>query len=93
MDPKAEDVQWQLLKAELEFTLKHEMVTCPADFFIRRTGKLYFDIDEVRKYLEPVLSYFRQKLGVGLETIQKWKKELESEIQLHSEFNPDKYIG
>lgn len=93
MDPKAEDVQWQLLKAELEFTLKHEMVTCPADFFIRRTGKLYFDIDEVRKYLEPVLSYFRQKLEVPPETIQKWEKEMQSEIQRHSEFNPEQYTS
>ena len=93
MDPKAEDVQWQLLKAELEFTLKHEMVTCPADFFIRRTGKLYFDIEAVRKYLKPVISVFQEKLDIETALAHQWENELQSEISLHSDFNPDRYTG
>lgn len=93
MDPKAEDVQWQLLKAELEFTLKHEMVTCPADFFIRRTGKLYFDIEAVRKYLKPVISLLQEKLDIETALAHQWENELQSEISLHSDFNPDRYTG
>ena len=93
LDLKAEDMQWQLLKAELEFTLTHEMVTCPADFFIRRTGKLYFDIGAVRNYLKPVISIFQEKFGIGAEVAQQWENDLQYEIALHSDFNPDKYTG
>ena len=52
---KDNDNARRLIRAELKFGIEHEMVTNPMDFFIRRTGRLYFDIDSVRAYLKPVL--------------------------------------
>ena len=43
--------------AELMFALDKEMVMSPLDFFVRRTGGLYFDIARVRSLAEPVVGY------------------------------------
>ena len=43
--------------AELMFALDKEMVMSPLDFFVRRTGGVYFDIDRVRRLAEPVVGY------------------------------------
>jgi glycerol-3-phosphate dehydrogenase len=44
------DPQLSLLRAELAFCLQHEMILHAQDFFTRRTGRLYFDIDSIKKY-------------------------------------------
>ncbi len=40
----------RLIRAELWYGVHHEMVNGLADFFVRRTGRLYFDIGSVHKY-------------------------------------------
>lgn len=52
-----------LLMAELNFAFEFEMACSPADFFIQRTGRLYFDIHSVLPNLERVLDFFAQKLN------------------------------
>jgi len=44
------DSDFDLLVSELNFTLEYEMVTSLADFLVRRTGLLYFNISRVKKY-------------------------------------------
>jgi len=39
-----------MIRAELWYGVHHEMVNGLSDFFVRRTGRLYFDIDSVHKY-------------------------------------------
>jgi len=39
-----------LLRAELQFGIQHELVVSLADFFVRRTGMLYFDIQRLRRW-------------------------------------------
>src|SRR5699024_1876602 len=46
-----------LVFAELQYGLSHEMVVKPVDFFIRRTGALFFDIDWVREHKNSVCHY------------------------------------
>jgi glycerol-3-phosphate dehydrogenase len=53
------------------------MTTSPADFFVRRTGALYFNIDCVRKWREPVLGYMAQYFGWSPETAVAYKEEME----------------
>lgn len=52
----------RLVRAELWYCIQYEMANGMADFFVRRTGKLYFDIDSVFKYesiiLEDCIRYF-----------------------------------
>lgn len=52
----------RLLKAELLFGVNHEMVVSLADFFVRRTGLLYFDIARVRRYKNEISSYMSSLL-------------------------------
>lgn len=42
---------------QLQYCLEEEMIGGAEDFFVRRTGALYFDIDEVRKYKETVVNH------------------------------------
>lgn len=40
----------RLIRAELWYTVHHEMVNGLTDFFVRRTGRLYFDIESVHQF-------------------------------------------
>ncbi|WP_298531903.1 glycerol-3-phosphate dehydrogenase/oxidase [uncultured Algibacter sp.] len=42
----------RLIRAELWFCIHHEMTNSLTDFFVRRTGRLYFDIPSVKKYMQ-----------------------------------------
>lgn len=46
------DALERLIRAELWFCIHHEMTNSLTDFFVRRTGRLYFDIPSVKKYLK-----------------------------------------
>lgn len=85
-----EDKYIRLAKAELHFGVHYEMVQNPMDFFIRRTGRLYFDIESVRFLMNPILQEFKQKYKVDDKQLSAWKDELESELKEHSDFSLDK---
>lgn len=51
------------LYAELQYSIEKEMVYTPSDFFIRRTGLLYFDIAAVQKYKEAVIDIMSERIG------------------------------
>jgi glycerol-3-phosphate dehydrogenase len=72
----------ELVKAELWFCLTHEMVVNPSDFFIRRTGFLYFNRPLLESVLNPVLEDFGAQLNWTTQTFQKEKAELERLIKL-----------
>lgn len=82
-----QDPQWRLMKAELHFGLEYEMVHSPMDFFIRRTGRLYFDIDSVRTHLPAVIEECARVLEAGTHTKAAWKTEMEAQLELHSNFS------
>ena len=77
----------KLVLAELEYGIKYEMVLTPMDFFIRRTGRLYFDIDAVKTFMEPVLNEFKRVFKSDDEQILEWKETLQNEIKDHSDFS------
>jgi glycerol-3-phosphate dehydrogenase len=52
-----------LIKAEAWFCMHHEMTVSLQDFFVRRTGLLYFEIDKVNTYKQVIASYFASMLG------------------------------
>lgn len=84
---KDKDNQVKMAKAELRFGIQYEMVQNPMDFFIRRTGRLYFDIDSVRNLMELVLEEFKLIFKVDDAQILAWKEELLDEIEEHSNFS------
>ncbi|MCH3881324.1 glycerol-3-phosphate dehydrogenase/oxidase [Tenacibaculum aquimarinum] len=82
-----ENQQEKMIKAEVWFTIENEMVCTPTDFFMRRTGRLFFDINSVYKYQELVLKEFVNYFNWDTNTVKKHQKELEEKIALASNFN------
>lgn len=87
---KDNDIHVRMAKAELRFGIDHEMVQNPTDFFIRRTGRLYFDIDSVRNLMEPLLEEFKEIYKVDDKQLLEWKTELQKQIDEHSIFTLDR---
>lgn len=82
-----EDKYVRLAKAELAFGIDYEMVHNPMDFFIRRTGRLYFDIESIRTLMEPILKEFQNRFGVSNEVVEGWRTTLEEILKEHSDFS------
>ncbi|WP_282122822.1 glycerol-3-phosphate dehydrogenase/oxidase [Algibacter mikhailovii] len=53
-----QDVLERLIRAELLYCLHHEMTGSLSDFFVRRTGRLYFDIKSINTYMPLILNDF-----------------------------------
>lgn len=49
-----------LARAELWYGISHEMVTSLTDFFVRRTGMLFFHMDRLPVLVQPLLEDFKQ---------------------------------
>lgn len=66
----------RLIRAELWFTIHNEMINSLTDFFVRRTGRLYFNIPSVKKYANIVLDDCIKYLNWNDERIASEKKQL-----------------
>ncbi|SET10427.1 homodimeric glycerol 3-phosphate dehydrogenase (quinone) [Oceanobacillus limi] len=66
-----------LIFAELDYAIRYELAYKPVDFFVRRTGSLFFSIDWVKKYKEPVMEYMKGVLNWDTEEKDTYKRELE----------------
>ncbi|MBE7687082.1 glycerol-3-phosphate dehydrogenase/oxidase [Tenacibaculum finnmarkense] len=76
----------RLLKAEIWFTIQYEMTCTPTDFFMRRTGRLFFDKPSVNTYKEAVLNEFTTYFNWDISSVEKHRKELESNIKMTLSF-------
>lgn len=84
---KGESVAERLIRAEVQFSIANEMVLNPMDFFIRRTGRLYFDIDSIREHQDAVLFEFQQAFGYDKEQLSEFITALEEALESHSNFS------
>jgi len=87
---RIKDNEVRMALAELQFGIEYEMVQNPMDFFIRRTGRLYFDIEGVKSLMDPVLAEFKKVYKVNDTQIAEWKEELNNQIEEHSNFTIDR---
>jgi len=69
-----------LVFAELIYGMKYESVYKPVDFFIRRTGALYFDINWVKMHKENVIDYMAKVLKWGDNQKDLYVSELEQAL-------------
>ncbi|BBU40671.1 aerobic glycerol-3-phosphate dehydrogenase [Aeribacillus pallidus] len=72
--------------AQLQYGLEEEMVVKPEDFFIRRTGSLFFEIHSVHQWKESVIQYMAKNLEWTEEEQNRYRKELET--YLHDAVTP-----
>ena len=72
------------LYVELVYSVQNEMVFKPTDFLIRRSGKLYFNINEVKQYKDAVV----EELAKLLNYTQSQQNEFTKEINIAIEEAP-----
>jgi glycerol-3-phosphate dehydrogenase len=82
----SEDPELSLIKAELQFGIDREMVSSLSDFFIRRTGLVYFDIHRVRKWKEAAAAIMQERLKWSDERRKEEIEKLEEQIHLVTQF-------
>lgn len=81
-----DNMQEKMLKSEVWFTINYEMTCSPTDFFMRRTGRLFFDIQSVFMYKEFVLNEFKNHFSWDEKTTEKNLKELEENLKIATTF-------
>jgi len=77
---KDKNLEIRLAKAELWFCINYEMVQTPLDFFIRRTGRLYFNIESVKKLKELILKEFANVFHWDNKILEHHKNILDNAI-------------
>nr|WP_202080105.1 glycerol-3-phosphate dehydrogenase/oxidase [Caldalkalibacillus salinus] len=65
----------------LVYSIEEEMVVTPADFFVRRTGSLFFNVHEVQQWKGEVIAYMAKRLGWNKNVQQTMTNELEQHIK------------
>lgn len=66
--------------AQVMYGLEYEMVVKPVDFFIRRTGALFFNISWVHEWKVEVINLMASKLGWTREQKELYRQELEKHL-------------
>ena len=81
-----DNMQEKMIIAEVWFTIHHEMACTPTDFFMRRTGRLFFDANSVSVYKKLVFSEFQKYFSWDDKTVEKHQKELEEKLKTATTF-------
>ncbi|MFT9850388.1 glycerol-3-phosphate dehydrogenase/oxidase [Aneurinibacillus sp. REN35] len=66
--------------ASVVYAMEEEMAATPEDYFVRRTGALYFNIDWVTQWKEPVMAYMGRVLNWNEQEITQHRERLEQLI-------------
>lgn len=69
------------LYAELLYSIYYEMAMTPSDFFIRRTGYLFFNIELVEQYREQIIEIMSNIIGYSDSEKVFYKMQLEQYIE------------
>lgn len=75
-----EDMYLTMIKEEVRYCVEKEMTYSSVDFFMRRTGRLYFNIESVLKYKEQVINELALLLNWNAETIRSDRDRLDAAI-------------
>lgn len=71
----------RLIRSELWYSLHFEMVNSINDFFIRRTGRLFFDIESINKFKNSIIKDMSTLLNWDTNRLLKEEEELNLAIQ------------
>lgn len=69
-----------LLRAQLRYAIQHEMCMSPCDFFIRRTGLFYFNIEVVKTWKQLLIQYMQAILLWDGSLVERYNEELNKYI-------------
>ncbi|RED93614.1 glycerol-3-phosphate dehydrogenase/oxidase [Marinoscillum furvescens] len=82
-----QDAEIRLALAELEYTIAEEAVHSLLDFFERRTGRLYFNINTIPKLIEPVTEHMTTAFGWDENRVRQEQRWLEHGLEVASKFD------
>jgi glycerol-3-phosphate dehydrogenase len=82
-----ENQQEKMIKAEVWFAVNFEMACNPTDFFMRRTGRLFFDAHSVKVYKNLVVTLFKEHFSWDINTTKKYQEALEKKLKSIVTFN------
>ncbi|WP_337018179.1 glycerol-3-phosphate dehydrogenase/oxidase [Oceanobacillus massiliensis] len=74
--------------AQLKYAIEYELAYKPVDFFVRRTGALFFNIHWVEKHQENVINYLAKTFGWKAAQKESYAAELKQ--LLHEAVTPEK---
>lgn len=77
------------LASRLVYGIHFEMTCTPADFFVRRTGDVYFNIDEVYSYKEQVCQMMKAQLGYSDDQLNYYRFDLENQLNAATSFRKE----
>ncbi len=75
------DTKFSWLKAELFYSVNYESIVSLSDFFIRRTGMIFFYIDEIYEIFNITADILAEFLNWDEQTKQKNIDELKAELK------------
>ncbi|OLO39197.1 glycerol-3-phosphate dehydrogenase [Alkalihalophilus pseudofirmus] len=82
-DYREEAIQNRLpitILAQIQYGIEEEMVTTPIDFFNRRTGALFFNIDWVKQWKNEVITYMKKELKWIETQASQYREYVDAEI-------------
>ena len=68
-------------KSELWFCIHYEMVISPLDFFVRRTGMLFFYMNRLPALVQPVMQEFKKYFEWSDEKVNEELEKLNQAIK------------
>lgn len=77
----ANDTMPKALFAQLQYGIEHELVTTPVDFFVRRTGNMFFNIASVLAHKDAVIAHMAQQLNWSDAQLSEFTELLNIEIK------------
>jgi len=81
---RAKEEDQSLILAEAEHAIDKEMTFHPLDFLERRSGRMLFDLPNVKKELPSLLALFARRFGWNPERIAKEKRTVEQGIKMRT---------
>lgn len=82
----AKDQGIELIQAEALFCMHVEMCLNPFDFYVRRTGRMYFDIDSVRSSKDKIGKLFASQYNWTEDKLKEEIDRVDHELKLRSSF-------
>lgn len=83
--PNKENADLLLAKAEYEFCYENEMIANPLDYFIRRSGRLYFDIFSIERLKNIIFETHLKLTGADEPEMHRYSEALDIEIDKHTQ--------
>lgn len=78
---RSEAIEEQLLRAEIEYSVEHEMTVTAVDFLLRRTGWVWFDRQKAERSAVSVLAMMSECLDWDEEEVERQQELLLEELQ------------